>query len=115
MNIVNKLTLRHLKENKRRTLVTIIGVIISVAMLTAVSTLAVSFMALLQKQEIVDSGEWHVLYKDVTEEQVKTIQAEKNTKSVILSKDVGYSYLEDSENENKPYLFLKEYNEAGFE
>lgn len=39
MNIVNKLTIRHLKQNKRRTLVTIIGVIISVAMVTAVATL----------------------------------------------------------------------------
>src|SRR5690625_2883276 len=115
MNIVNKLTLRHLKENKRRTLVTMIGVIISVAMLTAVATLAVSFMALLQKQEIADSGEWHVLYKDVNEEQLKTIQADKNTKSVVLSNDVGYSLLEDGENKSKPYLFLKEYNEAGFE
>ena len=70
MNIVNKLTLRHLKENKRRTLVTIIGVIISVAMLTAVTTLAVSFMSLLQKQQIADEGEWHVLYKNVNEEQL---------------------------------------------
>lgn len=43
MNIVNKLTIRHLKQNKRRTLVTIIGVIISVAMVTAVATLGFSF------------------------------------------------------------------------
>ena len=35
MNIINKLTLRHLKENKKRTVVTIIGIIISVAMITA--------------------------------------------------------------------------------
>src|SRR5690625_766771 len=115
MNIVNKLTLRHLKENKRRTLVTMIGVIISVAMLTAVATLAVSFMTLLQKQEIADSGEWHVLYKDVNEEQLKTIRTDKNTKSVVLSNDIGYSHLENGENKSKPYLFLKEYNEAGFE
>lgn len=38
MNIVNKVTLRHLKENKRRTLITIIGVIISVAMITGVAS-----------------------------------------------------------------------------
>lgn len=114
MNIVNKVTLRHLKENKRRTIVTIIGVIISVAMLTAVATLAVSFMALLQKQQIADGGEWHVLYKDVNEEQLKTIQGNKNTESVVLSRDVGFSYLEGSENDYKPYLFLKEYNELGF-
>lgn len=40
MNIVNRLTVRHMKHNKKRTLVTIIGVMISVAMVTAVSTLA---------------------------------------------------------------------------
>lgn len=39
MNIVHTLTIRHLQQNKRRTLVTIIGVIISVAMVTAVATL----------------------------------------------------------------------------
>ena len=38
MNIVNKLTLRQLLLNKKRTLVTIIGVIISVAMITAVAS-----------------------------------------------------------------------------
>ncbi|EJW15195.1 hypothetical protein PAV_9c01180 [Paenibacillus alvei DSM 29] len=43
MNIVNTLTIRHLMQNKRRTLVTIIGVIISVAMVTAVATLGFSF------------------------------------------------------------------------
>ena len=67
MNIVNKLTVRHLKQNKRRTLVTIIGVIISVAMVTAVATLGVSFMDLMKRQTIANNGEWHVLYKDVNQ------------------------------------------------
>ncbi len=65
MNTINQLTFRHLKQNKRRTLVTIIGVIISVAMITAVTTLGVSFMDLLQRQTIANEGEWHVLYKYV--------------------------------------------------
>ncbi len=53
MNIVNKVTVRHMKQNKKRTLVTILGVIISAAMITAVATLAVSFMELMQRQTIV--------------------------------------------------------------
>ena len=52
MNIVNKLTGRHLKKNKRRTLITIIGVIISVAMITAVATLGVSFLDFMKRQTI---------------------------------------------------------------
>ncbi|MDQ0253570.1 putative ABC transport system permease protein [Evansella vedderi] len=115
MNIVNKLTLRHLKENKRRTLVTIIGTIISVAMITAVSTLVVSFFDLMQRHEIAQSGEWHVQYHGVDQEQVETIQNDKNTKDVILSNDRGYAYLEGSENQYKPYLFIRQYDENGFE
>lgn len=114
MNIVNKLTIRHLKQNKRRTLVTIIGVIISVAMVTAVATLVVSFMGLMQRQTIADQGEWHVLYRNVNKEQLEAIKKDEDTKTVVLSRDRGYALLEGSQNENKPYLFIKEYNSLGF-
>ena len=114
MNIVNKLTVRHLKENKRRTLVTIIGVIISVAMVTAVSTLGVSFMELLQRQSIASDGEWHVLYKDVNKSQLKAIDADEDTKTLVVSRDRGYALLQGGDNANKPYLYIKEYNEQGF-
>lgn len=89
MNIINKLTLRHLKENKRRTMVTIIGVIISVAMVTAVSTLFVSFLDLMKQNNINDGGEWHVQYKDINQEQLDAIKSEKNTDKVFLRKDLG--------------------------
>ncbi|MDG5473204.1 ABC transporter permease [Jeotgalibacillus sp. ET6] len=115
MNIIHKLTLRHLKENRRRTLVTIIGVIISVAMITAVATLGVSFLDLMKRQSIADNGEWHVQYKNVTAEQLEAIEEEENSKNVILSNDLGYAELEEAENENKPYLFFKGYNSAGVE
>ncbi|GAE34463.1 FtsX-like permease family protein [Halalkalibacter akibai] len=115
MNIMQKLTLRHLKENKRRTLVTVIGTIISVAMITAVATLAISFLDLIQRQEIADRGEWHVQYHNVSEAQAEAIKNDVSTKGYILSGNRGYSYLEGSQNEYKPYIFVKEYNEGGFE
>ncbi len=115
MNIINKLTLRHLKKNKRRTLVTIIGVIISVAMVTAVATLGVSFLDLLKRQSIADNGEWHVQYKNVTSDQIKAIGEDENTKSLILSSDMGYAKLEGDKVTDKPYLFFKGYNEEGLE
>ena len=82
MNIINKVTLRHLKENKRRTLVTIIGVIISVAMITAVATLGVSFLDLMKSQNIATNGEWHVQYKDVTPDQIEAIEKDSETKKL---------------------------------
>ncbi|WP_453990930.1 ABC transporter permease [Bacillus nitroreducens] len=114
MNIINKLTIRHLKENKRRTLVTIIGVIISVAMITAVATLGVSFLNLIIRDHIASNGEWHVKYNEVNAEQIEAIEKDSQTKRLVLTKDLGYSKLEGSENKSKPYLFFKEYNTAGF-
>lgn len=43
MNIINRLTIRQLKLNRKRTTVTLLGSIISVAMITAVCTLGISF------------------------------------------------------------------------
>lgn len=114
MNIVNTLTIRHLKQNKRRTLVTIIGVIISVAMVTAVATLVFSFSDLMIRQAIVDTGEWHVQYQDVNKEQLAAIQGDDATKTVAITRDLGYAPLEGGQNPNKPYLFIKEYNAQGF-
>lgn len=114
MNIINKVTLRHLKENKRRSLVTIIGVIISVAMITAVSTLGVSFLDLMIRQDITTNGEWHVQYKDVNSDQMKAIEQDSETKTLILSSD-AYANLEESNNEYKPYLYFKNYNSLGME
>lgn len=115
MNIINKLTLKQLLLNKRRTLVTIIGVIISVAMITAVASLGISFMDMLKRQIISDEGEWHVLYQNVNKTQLEVIKNDDETRRVILSRDLGYAFLEESQNDNKPYVFLKEYSKEGFE
>ncbi|WP_429845454.1 ABC transporter permease [Brevibacillus sp. FIR094] len=114
MNIINKLTLRHLMKNKKQTLVTIIGVIISVAMVTAVITLGSSFMVLMQKETIKEYGNWHVLYKDVNKDQLEAIKQDTATKQLITSKERGHALLPGSQSVNKPYLFIKAYNLQGF-
>lgn len=114
MNIVNTLTIRHLKQNKKRTLLTLIGVIISVAMVTAVATLVFSFSDLMIRQTIAETGEWHVQYQDVTKEQLAAIQSDNAAKTVAITRNLGYAPLEGGQNPNKPYLFIKEYNAQGF-
>jgi putative ABC transport system permease protein len=113
MNIINKLTLRSLKENKKRTLVTIIGVIISVSMIMAVSTLGVSFLDIMKRQSIADNGEWHVQYSNVNAGQIDAITGDGATEKLILSSNGGYAKLEGAKVDERPYLFLKKYNEEG--
>ena len=43
MNLLNKLTTKNLKLNKKRTVVTIIGIMLSIALITAAASTVVSF------------------------------------------------------------------------
>lgn len=114
MNIIQKMTIRHLRENKRRSLVTILGVIISVAMITAVTTLGSSFLDLMIRQDIAKNGEWHVQYMNPNEAQLDAIRTDDSTKAVTLFND-GYAELTDSKNLYKPYIYMRNYNTVGFE
>lgn len=115
MNIVNKLTLRQLKMNKRRTLVTIIGAIISVAMVTAVTVSVSSAMDLMKRVAISSDGNWHMRYHDMKAKDIAILQDDENVDKVVVSYPVGYSILEATKNSDKPYLFVRGYNQEGFE
>lgn len=114
MNIIHKLTWQYMKKNKRRTIVTMIGIIISVAMMTAVTTACASFTDLYERKTIASDGRWHVLYKNVPSDGVDVIKNDENSESVTISADMGYDAV-DSKNAYKPYVFLKAYNTESFE
>lgn len=114
MNIVNKVTVRHLKENKRRSLVTIIGAIISVAMITAVATLGVSFLDLLIRGDIEENGEWHVQYQDANVEQLEAVAKDDNTEQLIVTSD-GFAAFDSAKTENKLYLYFRNFEAQGMD
>lgn len=114
MNIIHKLTWQYMKKNKRRTIVTMIGIIISVAMMTAVTTACASFTDLYERKTIASDGRWHVIYKNVSLDGVDVIKNDANSESVTISADMGYDAV-DSKNAYKPYVFLKAYNTESFE
>ena len=114
MNIIWKLTLRYMKQSRRRTLVTIIGIIISVAMMTAVTTAGASFLNLYERRTIANEGKFHVIYHNVAPDQTQVIIDDENTEEALISVDLGYT-ASDSQNEYKPYLFFKAYNPQSFD
>lgn len=103
MNIIHKLTISYLKENKKQTLVTLIGVILSVTMITAVATSTSSFMDLLQRRVIQTDGNWHVFYEDIPKENLSIIENDEETKTTFLSQSLGHARLEGSKHKSKPY------------
>lgn len=64
-NIFFVITLKTMRQNRARTIVTIIGVILSTAMITAVTTFGMSILGFLRDYEIERSGNWHVMAQSV--------------------------------------------------
>ncbi|WP_188065960.1 ABC transporter permease [Brevibacillus brevis] len=106
MNIVNQLTLRYMKKNKSRTLVTIIGVVISVAMLTAVFSISSSFMDMMQRNAIAYSGKWQAAFLNVTGEDVAVITNTEAIERYDIDQKLGFARLSNSPNSVKPYLYI---------
>ena len=114
MKIINKVTLRHMLLNKKRTLVTIIGVIISVAMITAVSTFAASMFDFMQRMEMQDSGNWHVSYLGTKVSSLSAIAEDDGTKEMYVTREDGYAKLPQANQKEKPYLYLQSYDTNAF-
>ena len=89
MNIVNKLTLRHLKENKGRTLVTTFGIIVSVAMITAVFVAMASFLQLFADVSVVSDGNYAAELYDVKLSSLSELYKDERIETVGLC-DVNY-------------------------
>lgn len=82
MNIVNKLTLRHLKENKGRTILTILGIIVSVAMITAVFVAGASFLDFMGNEWYMSDGHYHFKVTSDYKDLKKNIEDDSRVDSV---------------------------------
>ena len=115
MNILTRLSIRNFKLNKKRTISTIIGIILSVALICAVAGMGKSFQETLVQNSINKSGYWHAKIDNVPENEIKSIKNNRDIKSTFEVKECGYARLENSENEYKPYLRLFSMGENEFE
>ena len=104
MNILNKLTIKHLKMNKKRTIVSIIGVILSTALMVGIGLLFSTFREYLIDNTVEYNGDYHVEFSDVSKEKLPIITNNIKVDEYFYSSHIGYAYLENSNNDYKPYL-----------
>ena len=115
MNLLKKLTIKNLKLNKKRTIVTIIGIMLSVALVTAVATMYASGLKSLVIYEKYIKGDFHVEFMDVPSDDVKNIKNNNGVEDVYLTKEIGYAPLKDSKNSGKPYAYVMGFNKGALE
>ena len=114
MNLLNKLTIKNLVLNKKRTIVTIIGIMLSVSLITAVSTMYNSAIKSLINFEIREKGDFHVAYYDVSKEEIDTFRNNRSIEKLNLVENIGYAKI-DSKNDYKPYAYIKAFTKSSLE
>lgn len=109
MKILNNITLKYLKLNKKRTLVTIIGIILSGAMLSAVTTLGVSFQNFMINAE-KKNGDYEAVLRNVQYSNLKYIENNNQiSDSFIISN--SNIYMAENPYSNEEYLRIDQYDE----
>ena len=106
MSIFTKLTQRYLSKNKTRTIVTLIGIIVSMALFTAVIEGAYSGYQFLKNREIAVTGEWQVIMNNVNEEGLEEVKTNKQIEKYENVYTLGWAEVAN-ENDGKPYLLVQ--------
>jgi putative ABC transport system permease protein len=111
MSILNRLTIKNLRLNKKRTIVTIIGIILSTALMVGIGLLFSSFQDLMIRDTIGYSGKYEANYSDVDLDKLNNIKDKGFT--YFYEKPIGFSKIESS-NEYKPYMYITSVNKEYF-
>ena len=106
MSIFTKLTQRYLSKNKTRTIVTLIGIIVSMALFTAVIEGAYSGYQFLKNREIAITGQWQVIMNNVNKEGLEEAKTNKQIEQYENVYTLGWAEVAN-ENDGKPYLLVQ--------
>lgn len=111
MSILKRFTIKNLLLNKKRSIVTIIGIILSTALICATAGLVTSFQKTLINAEIDGEGSYHILLKDVPSKELDSILKNRYIGDSYKYSLMGYANLKGSKNQYKPYLKVLEFED----
>lgn len=114
MNLMKTLTLKNLKLNRKRTIVTIVGIILATALLSALVTLVSSFQYSMIEYQKQKDGDFHVKFSGVKMSELSEFKNSRNIESTFETMGMGFAKLDGCKNEDKPYAYVMATDEAGF-
>ena len=105
MSIMNRVTWKTMRLNRVRTIVTVIGIILSTAMFTAVISICTSLYNSFREGEIAQSGNYHAHLFHGAPSAFSSAAEDERLEYIAFAEDIGYA-LSSSKNEAKPYIFV---------
>jgi putative ABC transport system permease protein len=114
LKILNKLTVKNLKLNKSRTIVTIIGIMLSCALIMVVAGMAASAQQTMVNAQINVSGDYDLVVKGANRKILDNAEANRNVKAVYIKQKLGCAYLPQAKLRSKPYINVVALNEKAY-
>ena len=106
MNILKRLTIKNLKLNKTRTIATILGIMLSVALITAVTTMYTSALESLVQSKKNNDGNIHLAIYGLSKNKLDRLKSNRNIDHIYITRKIGYAKLDESKNKYKPYAYI---------
>jgi putative ABC transport system permease protein len=114
MNILKRLTIQNLKLNKKRTIVTVIGIALSISLITGVAAIAASFRRTYMTYTISNYGNYHYGFYNVSSSDLTYYENNRSIESAAVIESVGFSRIADS-TERKEFLYLLSGTQSAYE
>lgn len=96
MNILHRVTLENLKKNKVRTFVTIIGIILSVSLFTAVTSSVYSLQTYILEVVKEQEGHYHGGVYEASAKDLEKVVPHEKVKNTVMLQNLGYAKVEGS-------------------
>lgn len=106
MKLLNKLTLKNLRLNKVRTAVTIIGIMLSAALITVVSGMALSGRQTMIDGQKTWSGNYDVALDIIDTAKIDKIRQNHNVENAFYKERLGYARTKNADGEICDYSVL---------
>lgn len=111
MNLYTALTLRYLKENKKRTIVTIIGIILSTALICGIGNIYNSLMDYQVRKTVENNGDFHATVYDVQKKDLSKVTKNAGISKYAYSENLDFGKYKDE----KFLLQMKSYDKGAFD
>lgn len=106
MKLLNKLTLKNLRLNKVRTIVTIVGIMLSAALITVVSGMALSGRQTMIDAQAAWSGNYDVALDIIDNSVIETARNNRNVENAFYKERLGYARTKNADGEICDYSVL---------
>ncbi|MBP3917520.1 FtsX-like permease family protein [Clostridium sp.] len=105
MRSYSDITLKYLKKNKKRTLLTIIGIILSLSLISGVGFLGLSFKDYMYNSAIENNGDYEFTFLNVDKRVVNILKNDVDLEKVgIMTNEGSGSFKIDGYDEGKIYI-----------